>query len=171
MSHLFLGHITPNSFQIMGSKRHRVEEADEVTQDSREDVKMNAAGRWTVAASAPIHHPRPFKTWRRLETTNACVDINDVSTMMQQCVLKRRSSNDDEKFKEEEEQHVVRSLLNQVRWADPSVWASITTRAELPHPLVLQLYLKTHWQECKVTKKLIENLRLLLTLVNKKQFE
>jgi hypothetical protein len=154
----------------MGSKRRRAEEeevvavAAETMRGPREDEKADAVGGWTAL-------DRPVKTWRRLGATNTGVDINDVSNMMQRCVLKRRSSNDDEKFKEEEEQHTIRSLFNQVRWADPLVWTSITTRAELPHPLVLQLYLKTRWRGCKVTQKLIENLRLLLTLVNKQQFE
>lgn len=151
----------------MGSKRRRVEEKEvvtETTQDPREDEKVDAVCGWMAL-------DRPIKTWRRLGKTNTSVDVNDVSIMMQRCVLKRRSSNDEEKFKEDEEQQMIRLLFNQIRWADPLVWTSITTRDELPHPLVLQLYLKTHWCGCNVTQKLIENLRLLLTLVNKQQFK
>jgi hypothetical protein len=57
------------------------------------------------------------------------------------------------------------TLWNKLRWTVPRVWEEITSREQIPHPMLLRFYINTHYN-VKSSNTVEHNLSLLMSLLN-----
>lgn len=57
------------------------------------------------------------------------------------------------------------TLWNKLRWIAPRAWEEITNKAQIPHPMLLRVYIATHFN-VKSSNTVEQNLNLLLSLLN-----
>jgi hypothetical protein len=57
------------------------------------------------------------------------------------------------------------TLWNKLRWAVPRVWEEVTNKEQIPHPMLLRVYITTHYN-VKSSNTVEYNLSLLMSLLN-----
>ena len=57
------------------------------------------------------------------------------------------------------------TLWNKLRWIAPRAWEEITNKAQIPHPMLLRVYITTHFN-VKSSNTVEHNLNLLMSLLN-----